>query len=183
VIGDADVILLSVRRRPLPQEQLDLFRAHLAAGKPLVGLRTASHAFHLRDKAPPEGLADWSDFDKTILGGNYTGHHKNDIATSAEVAKGAAVHPVLTGVPGGEFQTFGSLYQNTPLGGGCTVLLTGRAEGIAGPEPVAWTHTAPGGSKVFYTSLGHPEDFAIPAFRTLLRNAILWAVDAEIPKP
>ena len=180
VISDADLILLAVRRRNLPKAQLDLFRSHLSAGKPLVGIRTASHAFHQRDKAPPEGLDEWRDFDPTILGGNYSGHHGNDLATFAKPVKESDAHPVMTGIPGEEFKTFGSLYQNTPLAAGAMLLMSGRAEGIEQPEPVAWTHPAPGGARVFYTSLGHPDDFDIPAFRTLLRNAIHWAADEPV---
>ena len=179
VLKEADVILLSVRRRNLPEKTLGLFRAHIAAGKALVGIRTASHAFHQRDKAPPEGLAEWRDFDAAVLGGNYSGHHGNEVATFAAAVPGAQDHPVLKGVPGGEFRTFGSLYQNTPLQKGATVLLTGRAEGISQPEPVAWTHVSPGGGRVFYTSLGHPGDFDLPAFRLLLRNGIHWAAGLE----
>ncbi len=177
VIADADVLLVSVRRRNLPKDQLDLFRAHLAAGKALVGLRTASHAFHQRDKAPPEGLDEWRDFDPAVLGGNYTGHHGAELPTYARIAEGAGDHPVLRGVDREEFRTFGSLYRNTPLAGSATPLMLGRAEGIEPHEPVAWTNTVPGGARVFYTSLGHPGDFEVPAFRTLLRNALYWAAD------
>ena len=183
VISEADLILLSVRRRPLPKSQLDLFRAHLAGGKPLVGIRTASHAFQLRDKAPPKGLEQWPDFDTSILGGNYTNHLGNEIATFAKAVEGSNTHPVMAGISSNEFKTFGSLYQNTPLAAGTTILMTGRAEGIDQFEPVAWTNTAPGGSRIFYTSLGHPDDFGIPAFRTLLRNAIHWAAGLPIPAP
>ncbi|MBL9152455.1 MAG: ThuA domain-containing protein [Verrucomicrobiales bacterium] len=183
VIGQADILLLSVRRRNLPKAQLDLFRAHLAEGRPLVGIRTASHPFHQRDKAPPAGLDEWQDFDPTILGGHYTGHHGNDLATFAQVVPAAASHPILAGLPATEFKTFGSLYQNTPLQPGTTPLLTGRADSIAQPEPVAWTHTAPGGGRVFYTSLGHRDDFAVQAFRDLLRNGVYWAAGIERPAP
>jgi type 1 glutamine amidotransferase/nicotinamidase-related amidase len=178
-VKEADVLLLSVRRRNLPKEQLDLIRAHLSTGKGLVGIRTASHAFHQRDQKAPEGLDEWRDFDATVLGGNYTGHHGNDIPTFAKVAPGAAVHPILLRQPLDEFRTFGSLYQTSPLADGTTVLLTGRAEGIAQPEPVAWTRTGPGGGRVFYTSLGHPGDFEVPAFRALLRNAIYWTAGMD----
>ena len=53
------------RRRPLPADQLALLKAHVAAGKPVLGIRTASHAFHLRNKPAPEGLAasaNWIQF-------------------------------------------------------------------------------------------------------------------------
>jgi type 1 glutamine amidotransferase/nicotinamidase-related amidase len=175
VIGQADVILLAVRRRNFPKEQLDLFRAHLAAGKPLVGVRTASHAFHQRDKAAPAGLVEWRDFDATILGGNYSGHHSDKLTTFAKPVASAAQHPILAGIPADEFRTFGSLYQNEPLQKGANLLLSGRADTITEAEPVAWTHASPAGGRVFYTSLGHPGDFDVPAFRTLLKNAVLWA--------
>jgi type 1 glutamine amidotransferase len=178
-VKEADVLLLSVRRRNLPKEQLDRIRAHLAAGKGLVGIRTASHAFHQRDQGAPEGLDEWRDFDATVFGGNYTGHHGNEIPTFAKIVPEAAGHPVLLRQPMEEFKTYGSLYQNTPLAPDTTVLMTGRAEGIAQPEPVAWTRTGPGGGRVFYTSLGHPGDFDVEAFRALLRNAIYWTAGMD----
>lgn len=179
LVKEADVLLLSVRRRNLPKEQLDRIRAHLAAGKGLIGIRTASHAFHQRDKAPPAGLDEWRDFDATVLGGNYTGHHGNDLPTFAKILPESADHPVLLRLPAEEFRTFGSLYQTSPLAGGTTVLMTGRTEGVAKPEPVAWTRTGPGGGRVFYTSLGHPGDFDLPVFRALLRNAVYWAAGMD----
>ncbi len=141
LVKEADVLLLSVRRRNLPKEQLDRIRAHLAAGKGLVGIRTASHAFHQRDKGAPEGLDEWRDFDATVLGGNYTGHHGNDIPTFAKIVPESTDHPVLLRLSAEEFRTFGSLYQTSPLAEGTTVLMTGRAEGIEKTEPVAWTRT------------------------------------------
>jgi len=64
-LKDADLLFLSVRRRTPPKAQLDLVRAHLAKGKPLVGIRTASHAF---DREPPsEHHARWAKFDDELL--------------------------------------------------------------------------------------------------------------------
>jgi type 1 glutamine amidotransferase len=40
---------------------------------------------------------------------------------------------------------------------------------------VAWTSMTPAGSRSFTTSLGHPEDFKVPAFRKLLHNGLRWA--------
>ena len=36
-----------------------------------------------------------------------------------------------------------------------------------------------GSSRIFFTSLGHPGDFARPEFRKLLKNAIFWALDRQ----
>jgi hypothetical protein len=97
-VKDADILFISVRRHPLPPEQIALLKAHVAAGKPVLGIRTASHPFHLRDKPPPAGLADWSDFDATVLGGSYTNHHSRDLATTAWPLAEARDHPILGGV-------------------------------------------------------------------------------------
>jgi hypothetical protein len=54
-LESADIVVLSVRRRTPPQDQLAVIRSYLKRGKPLVALRTSSHAFALRSGAPPEG--------------------------------------------------------------------------------------------------------------------------------
>jgi type 1 glutamine amidotransferase len=46
---------------------------------------------------------------------------------------------------------------------------------------VAWTWQTPAGGRSFATTLGHPDDFALPEFRTLLRNAVYWAAGAAPP--
>ena len=183
VIADADVVLVSVRRRNLPKAQLDLFRNHVAAGKPLIGIRTASHAFHQNKDGAPDGLDEWRDFDAEVFGGNYHGHHSGEIATFAQAKADSADHPILAGVNTKKFQTYGSLYEVRPLAEGATVLLNGSAQGIKEGEPVAWTHIGAGGGKVFYTSLGHPYDFGVTDFRNLLRNAVYWAVEVPLPEP
>ena len=100
-IADADILLVSVRRRTPPKEQLEAIRRHVAAGKPVVGIRTASHAFQ-----------PWLEFDQTILGGSYGGHHKDRLA-QVKVAENAAKHPVLVDVE--PFATNGKLYKNPKL--------------------------------------------------------------------
>jgi len=42
-------------------------------------------------------------------------------------------------------------------------------------NPVAWTKSH-NGTRVFFTTLGHPEDFGVPPFRNMLTNGIRWAV-------
>lgn len=182
VIADADVVLVSVRRRNLPKAQIDLFRQHVAAGKPLLGIRTASHAFHQFKGGKPEGLDEWSDFDGTVLGGSYRGHHGSKLTSFAEANSAQAKHPILKGVDAAKFQTYGSLYEVRPLAESTTVLMNGSAQGVDEGEPVAWTNVGPGGGKVFYTSLGHVYDFDSPGFRTMLRNAVYWSVETELPE-
>ncbi|MGK0187906.1 MAG: type 1 glutamine amidotransferase/nicotinamidase-related amidase [Verrucomicrobiales bacterium] len=177
VLADADVALISVRRRPLPADQLQVLREFAAAGKPMVGIRTASHAFSLRDKQPPTGLATWDDFDATVWGGNYHGHHGNQLKTVAwRVSSAAADNPLAQGIPDDKFATGGSLYEVLPLADGAEVVMIGSAETQDVHQPVAWTFTRKDGGRSFYTSLGHVDDFSTPQFKALLNNALRWAV-------
>lgn len=181
-VRDADVVLISVRRRPLLPENLEVLREYVAAGKPVVGIRTASHAFHLRDTPAPSGLADWPDLDATVFGGNYSTHYRHDRQALVSPLASVRNHPLLAGVPKAEFPAGGGLYQTTPLNLKATELLQGRVEGVAQPEPVAWTFRRADGGASFYTSLGHPADFERPEFTTLLANAVAWAAKQPVPR-
>ena len=178
-LNDADLLVLSVRRRAPKAEQMALIRRYLESGKPLVGIRTACHAFDARGKAPP-GHVEWTSFDPDVLGGHYTGHHGTGMLPVIERAPGQTSHPILEGV-GTQFTASGSLYKTNPLALTAVPLLIGKA-GSLPPEPVAWIN-AKGASRIFYTSLGHPGDFDRPQFRTLLRNAIFWALDRKLLSP
>jgi type 1 glutamine amidotransferase len=179
VLEDADVALISVRRRPLPEAHMKALKDFVAAGKPMIGIRTASHAFSLRSEEPSAGLTTWEDFDATVWGGNYHGHHGNELKTFAWSVDGAENHPILKGIAAGEFATGGSLYEVLPLAAGAEVLVMGRAEGQDVHQPVAWTFSRADGGRSFYTSLGHVDDFATPQFKALLENAIQWAVEGK----
>lgn len=176
-LQDADLLIVSARRTPLPGPQLHAVRAHVAAGKPVVGIRTASHAFHLRNQPPPEGLADWPTFDPVVLGGHYDDHYGVGPTTTVALAPGAGGHPILAGVDIPSLATPASLYRVRPLAPNTRPLLLGAIPGRP-PEPIAWTFQRADGGQTFYTSLGHPDDFQNPAFIRLLVNAIAWAAAA-----
>ena len=169
-ISDADILLVSVRRRPLPSEQLKVVRAYVQAGNPVLGIRTASHAFCLRNKPAPEGLADWPEFDAEVFGGNYSNHYANNLQTTVHLA---GESPLLNGLERHDFPSGGSLYVTSPLKPGATVVMTGTVEDKPA-EPLAWTFQRADGGKSFYTSLGHVKDFEQPEFRQLLKNALQW---------
>jgi hypothetical protein len=207
-LDTADLLVLFARRRGLPQEQMDRVRKYLAAGKPLVGLRTACHAFAPGNSAP-QGAEQWPNFDAEVLGCHYHGHGNNEKGTDVSPAAGAAGHPVLQGVEPLKWHSAGSLYFVLPLDKRATVLLNGSADRRS--EPIAWTMQgargfstpargkspdtpaaaespalAGGGQKkggrVFFTSLGHRDDFQRPQFTKLLVNAVFWALDRPAPK-
>lgn len=171
-LGRADLVLVSLRRRALPEKDLQALRQFLAAGKPLVGIRTASHAFDAKGKGPA-GHAEWATFDPDVLGGHYTGHHGAGVKTTIAVAPEADKHPILTGIKA-PLTGNGSLYKASPLAATATPLLIGSIPNQP-PEPVAWTNSY-GKSRIFYTSLGHIDDFKDPQFNRLLGNAVLWAL-------
>ncbi len=180
-LRDADLLFVSVRRRTPVKEQLDSIRAFLDSGKPLLGIRTASHAFSRlpKDKDTPldPELAVWPEFDAQVLGGNYTGYYRDEAKTTLAAAPGAEDHAILAGIPLSAFIGHAKLYNNTPLAATATPLLIGTIPDHPG-EPVAWTHRfGPRQARIFYTSLGHTEDFRDAAFRRLLLNAIAWGLE------
>ena len=178
-VESADVLIVSVRRRTLPREQLDVIRRYVAAGKPVIGIRTASHAFSLRNKEPPQGKAAWPEFDGQVFGGNYTNHYGNALKATVTVAepKAKPAGRLLRGLETTEpFAAGGSLYRVSPLAAGTTVLLVGQVEGES-PEPVAWTYRRADGGASFYTSLGHADDFRGAVLPRMLVNAIAWSVE------
>ena len=180
VLNETDVAVISVRRRTPKPEQLALVRKYVQAGKPVVGIRTACHAFCLRNKPSPAGCADWPEFDPQVFGGNYTNHYGNNLTATIRIADGVGDQALLSGIAKEPFTSGGSLYKVAPLAAGTKVLLIGRVEGQP-EEPVAWTFQRADGGWSFYTSLGHVGDFEKAEFPRLLRNAICSAAVGERP--
>ena len=164
-LDTCDVAIFFTRRLKIQGDQLERIKKYCASGKPIVGIRTASHGFQ-----------NWLDMDKEVLGGNYKNHYGATGNTALAFAPSAESDPILNGVS--PFESVGSLYRNTGLASDAHVLLTGTIPGHT--EPVAWTRMHKGG-RVFYTSLGHQEDFKNPQFRMLLVNALFWTVNRQAP--
>jgi type 1 glutamine amidotransferase/nicotinamidase-related amidase len=178
-LSDADLVLISIRRRAPSKEQMDALKAHLERGKPLVGIRTASHSFEAKTKYP-EDHATWPTFDVDVLGGHYENHFGVG-DTFVKVLPAAAKHPILSGVSTESMKVTSSLYRSRNLAKSATPLVEGWMEGKDAREPVAWTNTYKGG-RIFYTSLGNVDDFKNPSFRRLLVNAIFWGQERPVPK-
>ncbi|HND53032.1 MAG TPA: ThuA domain-containing protein, partial [Pirellulaceae bacterium] len=179
----ADAAIFSVRRRVLKPEHLAVVRRFVESGKPVIGLRTASHAWSLRDEAPPAGLAAWPEFDKAVTGAKYLGHPLIDASAELSVAAAAEQHPILRGVPRQTRSRPGSLYQFGPLAPSATLLVSGverTAAGATSTQPVAWAFHRLDGGRSFYTSLGEPVDFQDPSFVRLLNNAVTWCAGLPV---
>ncbi len=176
-VRTADLLVVFFRRRALPTEQFELIRTHLAAGKPLVGIRTANHAFSVNGNVA-DGHEKWWEFVPEVLGCKNRGYGSGKLGIDVAVVPEAAGHPILAGVKPKRWHSDGSLYLVKPIDKKATVLLTGSVEDKT--EPIAWTYNSKG-SRVFYTSLGYPSDFDMPQFRTLLINGIFWAMNLPVP--
>jgi len=155
-LADADALLVFTRRLNTEGVSLKQFQAYCEQGRPLVGVRTASHAYQ-----------NWLEFDKTVLGGDYQGHYGHGPTVRLEDVSQS--HSILRDIP--EFVSYGSLYKNPSLGNDTSVLLMGHTD--VNTEPVAWTRLHNGG-RIFYTSLGHQQDFELEPFLRFLAQAILW---------
>ena len=166
-LESADLAILMIRRMTLPKGQLARIRSYVENGGAVVGLRTTSHAFE-----------NWKAWDNEVLGGNYHGHHGNNLVATARVPDEALEHPIMQGVER-QFVTGGSLYETVPLAEGATLLLNGTVKGEK-PEPMAWTHRY-NKARVFYSSLGDAKDFAKQPFMQMLVRGIHWAMDRPMP--
>lgn len=180
VLSEADLLVVFFRRAALPEDQLQMIKKYLNDGNPLLGIKTANHAFSVRDEDRgniPEGHKDWWDFVPEILGSLNRGYGPADLNTDVSVVQGMDTHPILENFEPAQWQSEGNIYRVSPLiDENAKVLLTGTSG--EDTEPIAWTRMA-GESRIFYTSLGYPHDFEVPQFRNLLINGIHWALELE----
>jgi len=165
-LKDADLLVVYARCLEIDGPQLKMVKDYIASGRPVIALRTASHAFQ-----------KYLEFDAEVLGGNYSGHLGDEKDVKIIVNPAAAKHPVLIGVKG--WTRDGKLYRNPKLAKGVTLLLTGK--GPRESHPVAWVRTI-GKQRIFYTSMGLPEDFINDMFNRLLENAVKWTTKRNLIK-
>jgi type 1 glutamine amidotransferase len=188
-LAEADLAVFYLRWRRLPREQLNHIESYLKSAKPVLGLRTSSHAFNYPKGDPLESWNGWaSEVFGAPPGWNVDGHrHYGHQATTAVSLNAAqAKHPILAGV-NAPFTAPSWLYHVLPKypPSKAEVLLYGDAINPNRPaerNPVAWTWINNYGARSFYTSLGHPGDFALEPFQRLLTNAIHWGLSKKIPK-
>lgn len=164
-LDDCDVALVFIKRMELTGEQLERFKNYATSGRPIVAVRTASHA-----------VQTWLAFDREVLGGNYNSHYDRGITTTIDVVSGEKDHPILAGVSVTDVQD--PLYKNGGHADDINVLLQGTIPNHPS-EPLAWTRNNKDG-RIFYTSLGAEETFAQPWFRRLLANALFWTASREV---
>jgi hypothetical protein len=197
-LDSADLMIIGTRFRQLPDEQIARFAAYLNAGKPVIGFRTATHAFNGPAKT---GDFKWADFGINILGEKWVNHHgEHKVEGTRGVIEAAnAKHEILKGV--GEIFATTDVYgiknldQNATtilLRGAVTKTLDPASKNLEGPKnnpmmPLAWLreYTAPNGTtkgKAFCTTLGASIDFADESLRRMIVNASLHLTGLKVPE-
>jgi len=182
-VKKADLLIVFVRRATLPAAQLDAIRKHLAAGKPLLGIRTANHGFVPLRSSPitDPNLAVWPEFTPEVLGGQNTGYETKGMPYTVSLHPRAPRNsPLLAGVNPERITGYQSLYKVLPLAKDATPLLLGSATDRPPSQPVAWTRRhGEKRARIFYTSLGAPQDMKLPDVRRLLVNAVNWLLEKD----
>lgn len=203
----ADVCVLGLRFRELPDAQMKHFVDYLNAGKPVIGLRTSTHAFaYGKNRQSVYARYDWQSkewpggFGQQVLGETWVNHHGDHgkESTRGVIEAGFKDHPILRGVAGIWGPT--DVYGVTHLGPDAEVLLRGQV--LAGMKPtdppvegaknnpmmpLAWLRNYTGAegktSRVFTTTMGAAVDFQNEDLRRLLVNACYYlaGLEKEIP--
>jgi type 1 glutamine amidotransferase len=190
-LANADAAVFFTRFLTLPDAEWKPIEAYLKSGKPVIGLRTANHAFKYAKTHP---RYDWNDdFGRRALGSPYIVHQGG--TTDIKVVSKNASHPIMTHVTKTEWVSLGTLYL-ARMEEGCLPLLTGSGKGRARllkkrfgeiqvkkfeTAAVAWAWQNEWGGKSVYSSLGHPGDFAEESFVRMLINSICWATNRPLP--
>jgi len=195
----ADMMVLFTRFRELPDEQMKYIVDYTNAGKPVMGLRTATHAFRY-ERNLDSPYAKYSFRDKEFEGGygrqvlgetwvSHHGHHGRE-STRGVINEEMKDHPILRGVEDIWGPT--DVYTVTELTGDAKVLVFGQV--LAGMEPtdepnldkptmpLAWVKTYTGeqkASRVFCTTMGASVDLKSEGLRRLLVNACYWCMGME----
>ena len=106
-LDSADLLVIFARFRELPDEQMKHFVDYIESGKPMIGLRTATHAFnYTRHKDSPYAKYSFNSakfsggFGRQVLGETWIDHygHHNVESTRATIVPGMEQHPIVRGV-------------------------------------------------------------------------------------
>lgn len=111
----ADMMVIFTRFRALPDNQMQHIDDYLKKGRPVLGIRTATHAFNFPDDSNSSykhysnnysgTLNTWTDgFGRLVLGEKWIshhGHHKHQ-STKGIIAKDAEENEITNGLTSGE---------------------------------------------------------------------------------
>ena len=199
VLRKADLLVIFLRFQDFPDDEMQHIVDYMDRGGPIIGLRTATHAFQIKRPEARFLKYTWNStgelpggFGRQILGETWVSHYGKNHAQSSRlgIEPSAAGHPILRGVKNMWVQSGG--YTADPIEGS-QVLARGQilngmtSDSPAAPDkkelPVAWHRTYKTASgrpgRVFTTTHGASEDLLNDGFRRMLVNACLWGAGLE----
>lgn len=198
-LATADLAVIFLRFKNLPPEQMQPIVDYLDRAGPVVGLRTATHAFKIPQQSPfvrfdyqYKGDEYHRGFGRQVLGESWSGHYgKNHVmSTRLTVVPEEKDHPILKGVKQPWVQAGG--YWTEPMEDVTVLALAQPLNGMTPDSPVAadkdpcpgaWTrqYEGKGGKqgRVFTTTYGASEDLLNDDFRRMMVNACFWAAGEE----
>jgi len=202
----ADLMVIATRFRDLPDEQMAWIDRYVRSGKPIVGIRTATHAFDPSDESS-FGRYDWQHegpewpggFGRAVLGETWIAHHgRHGIErTRGLVAPGARDHPIARGIEDGDVGGPTDVYRvRLPLPAGRMPIILGEVVDGMEPDdpavtderndpmmPIAWTGSYDGDEgrrgRVFTSTIGSARDLLAEGTRRLLVQGAFWCLGLE----
>jgi hypothetical protein len=210
-LDTADAVIMLLRFRAWPDETMARFDKFLKAGKPMIALRTSTHAFNGFPKGSPWETWNYNNqggFGKRVLGETWRTHwgkHKVE-ATRGVIEAAQKANPLLRGVT----DIFGDtdVYEAYPPTD-ATILVRGvvlkgmtpdseiadyrkvrstdkQEQGVNDPPmPVAWTrlykNDAGTTNRILTTTLGAATDLENEGLRRLIVNAVYWGLGLDVP--
>lgn len=207
-LDSADLCVMLLRFREWPDEQMKHFVDYYLAGKPIIALRTSTHAFDNKDgdyRKFGTRSDEWrGGFGKQVLGESWVSHwgiHGQQATRGVIVAK----HPVLRSVT----DVFGTtdVYEASPPADAAVLMrgqvvdgmnesdppasnrkktATGVEQGINDPMmPIVWLrmHLNESGhtNKVMTCTMGAATDLLNEGLRRLIVNGAYWMVGLSVP--
>jgi hypothetical protein len=205
-LSKADLMVLFMRWRDLPDDQMKMIVDYAQSGRPIIAIRTGTHPFAFKTSKTYEKyswnstIPGWEGgFGRKILGETWVDHHgKHGFqSTRAFFAPDAENSPILRGIRSGEIWVPTDTYEvHLPMKDTCHPLLLGQVLTGLHPTdspvpgkvndpmmPVAWTNSYTGDqgktARIFVSTMGAADDLENEALRRLLVNATYWAVGLE----
>lgn len=188
-LDDADLMIVFTRFRT-PSKGMEHVVKFIDAGKPVIGLRTATHGFR----------GEWGYFGLQILGEQWVAHHGGHKREGCRgvIEEANAKHPVLNSVKDvfapSDVYTVKNLDEKKAtvlLRGAVTKTLDPKSEFIEGKkndpmQALAWirNYTSPGGGKgkAFCTTMGASVDLMSDDARRIIVNASFHLTGLDVPK-
>ena len=205
-LDSADLCVMLLRFRELPDDQMKHFVDYVNRGKPIIALRTSTHAFYYtRNKQSPYARFDWQSkdwqggFGQQVLGETWISHHGDHgkQSTRGVINEEFRSHPILRGVTDiwGPTDVYGVVHLTT----NAQVIVRGQVLAGMNPTdpplegkknepmmPLVWVQKYSGENgytnQIVTTTMGAATDLESPGLRRLVVNACYWTLGLDVKR-